>query len=62
MSNNDRYKLNDMGAGRCEMCDEDEMDGGRCYYCGHRVYNLPCDCRGCLEERGEEGGHQEEKP
>ena len=34
--------------GRCPNCAEDEMDGGRCYYCGYHEYScdLP-DCRWC---------------
>ena len=36
------------GDGRCPECGEDEMEGGRCYYCGY--HNYICgfdDCELC---------------
>lgn len=34
--------------GRCPECGEDEMDGGRCYYCGFHDYNCGLnDCPRC---------------
>lgn len=34
--------------GRCPECGEDEMDGGRCYYCGFHDYNCGmADCAQC---------------
>lgn len=28
----------DPADGRCPECGEDEMDGGRCHYCGYKAY------------------------
>lgn len=40
--------------GRCPNCGEDEMDGARCYYCGHHEYDCEMpDCERCARPQAE---------
>lgn len=35
------------GPGRCPNCGEDDVDGGRCYYCGWPEHSENCLCADC---------------
>lgn len=42
----------DTDDGRCPHCDEDEMDGARCQYCGFHLYDCEMpDCQWCEQYR-----------